>query len=459
MANDNKHGSGGFDSDWSIDWSQSDEFDLDEFEDIDSLESQFWAPYEAPRKGKSSGSANGESRSRRPRTEQEQRQAAQEVARQKKRRGKHRRRIPGPLAALIYIVFVIGGSLVMATGGWIAANDVLALNKEPATAVIELTSSTTVDDVANTLKEEGIIDYPWLFKLFCTVTHAEEKLSYGSSEVNTNMDYRALVSAMSTSSATRTTVDVTIPEGYTVDQIFALLVEKGVCESVEELQEVAAEHDYAFDFLADVPLGDYHRLEGYLFPDTYTFYVGHDPLYAINKLLANFDNQYTTEMRLETEAMGYTMEEILTIASMIEKESNGQDQRNIASVIYNRLASDVTNGLLQIDATVQYALERGGQERKENLTEADLLLDSPYNTYLYAGLPEGPICNPSLVSIQAALYPNDTDYYFYLHDGYGESHFFTTAAEFDEAKDLYLSDSYVAEEDDTNYEGFDENAG
>ncbi len=459
MANENKNGSGGFDSDWSIDWSQNDEFDLDEFEDIDSLESQYWAPYEARQKKQGSSSTGAELRSSQQPTEQDKKRAAAEVTRQKRRRGKSRRRIPTPLAVLIYIVFVVGGSLAMATGGWIAANDVLALNKEEAYAVIELTSETTVDDVANTLKEEGIIDYPWLFKLFCKVTHAEKKLSYGSSEVNTNMDYRALVSAMSSASATKTTVDVTIPEGYTVDQIFALLVEKGVCESEKELQEVAAEHDYSFDFLEDVPLGDYHRLEGYLFPDTYTFYVGHDPLYAINKLLVNFDSQYSTEMRQETEAKGYTMQQLLTIASMIEKESNGQDQRNISSVIYNRLGSNVTNGFLQIDATVQYALERSGQERKETLTETELALDSPYNTYVYEGLPEGPICNPSLVSIQAALNPNDTDYYFYLHDRYGESHFFTNAEDFTEAKQTYLSDDYVAEEDGTNYEGFEENGG
>ncbi len=458
MANDNKNGTGEFDSDWSIDWSQNDEFNLDEFEDIDSLDSQFWAPYEAKQKAAGRRSAGAEIRSHQP-TEQDRKRAAAEVTHQRKRRGKGHRRIPGPLAALIYVVFVLGGSLVLATFGWIAANDVLALNKEEATAVIELSSDASISDVAATLKEEGIIEYPWLFKLFCTVTNAEDKLSYGSFEVNTDMDYRALVSAMSSSSETKTTVDVTIPEGYTVDQIFALLVEKGVCENVEELQEVAAEHDYAFDFLEDVPLGDYHRLEGYLFPDTYTFYVGHDPLYAINKMLVNFDDQFTTEMRQEAEDMGYTTQEILTIASMIEKESNGKDQRNIASVIYNRLNSDVTDGLLQIDATIQYALERSGQERKETLTEADLALDSPYNTYLYAGLPEGPICNPSLVSIQAALNPNDTDYYYYLHDIYGESHFFTNARDFEEGKETYLSEDYVAEEDNTNYEGFEEDGG
>jgi UPF0755 protein len=454
MASDKKNGSG---SDWDIDWDQSDDLDLDEFQDIDSLESQFWAPYEAKhhQEEEEQEGSTGESIRSQQESSHDRKRAAEEVKRQKKRRGKSRRRIPGPLAALLYIVFVIGGSMGLATLGWIAANDVLALNKEYTTAVVELSSEDTVDDVAQMLKDDGIIDYPWLFKLYCTVTKSERKLTYGSSEVNTNMDYHALVSAMSASSETKSTVNVTVPEGYTIDQIFDLLVEKGVCESVEQLQEVAAEHDYAFSFLADVPLGDYHRLEGYLYPDTYTFYVGHDPLYAINKMLVNFDNQYTTEMRQQTEASGYSTQEILIIASMIEKETNGQDQRNISSVIYNRLNSDATNGLLQIDATIQYALERNGLERKEKLTDADLAVDSEYNTYLNAGLPAGPICNPSLVSIQAALNPNDTDYLYYLHDSYGESHFYTNAADFEEGKETYLSGSYVQEEDDTNYEGFE----
>jgi UPF0755 protein len=455
MANDKKNGTGGFDSDWSIDWTQNDEFDLDEFEDIDSLESQFWAPYEASRRGSQGRSTGAEIRGQSDSSQR--RQAADEVRRQKRRNGKRPRRIPGILAFLIYLVFVVGGSMGLATLGWIAANDVLALNKEPATAVIELTSDSTVKDVAQTLKEEGIIDYPWLFQLYCAFTHSESKLSYGSSEVNTDMDYHALVSAMSSSSETRTEIDVTIPEGYTIDQIFDLLVEKGVCESVEELQEVAADHDYNFSFLKDLPLGDYHRLEGYLFPDTYKFYVGHDPLYVINKMLVNFDSQYTDEMRQATADMGYSMADILTIASMIEKETNGQDQRNIASVIYNRLDSDVTSGYLQIDATVQYALERSGVGRKDTLTSTDLLVDSEYNTYQNTGLPAGPICNPSLVSIQAALNPNSTGFYYYLHDSYGESHFYTNSAEFEEGKETYLSEDYIQEDDGTNYEGFDEN--
>lgn len=115
---------------------------------------------------------------------------------------------------------------------------------------------------------------------------------------------------------------MTIPEGYTIDQIFALLEEKSVA-SVEDLQDMAANHDYAFSFLQDLELGDYHRLEGYLYPDTYEFTTPQNPLYVINKMLVRFDEQFTEDMRQKVADSGRTIHEIVTIASMIEKETDG----------------------------------------------------------------------------------------------------------------------------------------
>ncbi len=474
--NSNFHGSKG---DWSIDWSQSDEMDLelDDAEDESDLERQFWAPYAEShpnqveaiptvskvnqRSGKGDPRKNARNTASGEEmyfedddfTERELRRAQKERIREAK--GKSRR-LPALLRALIYVVCVIGGSVLMATVGWIMANDVLALNKSEASAYVEITEATEFSDVLVTLNEEGIVDYPWLFRLYCIFTSSLQELKEGTYEVNTDMDYHALCSALSTTNTTKESIDVTIPEGYTVDQIFALLVEKGVCESEEELQEIAATHDYAFDFLADIPLGDYHRLEGYLFPDTYTFYIGHDPLYVINKMLVNFDNQFTKDMKAAAEEAGYSIYEILTVASIIEKETNGTDMRNIAAVIYNRLSSNETLGKLQMDSTIQYVLERTGVGRKDELESADFAIDSGYNTYLYAGLPEGPICNPSLSSIQAALSPNDVDYIYYFHDTSGTAHFYKSYSDFVSAKELYLSDDYVPEEDNTNYEDFED---
>ena len=355
------------------------------------------------------------SSSRQPRRREET-QRSSNTRRRKKRSG-----LSG---AAIYAIFVIGVSALLACIGWVAANDVLALNKPEKTATITITHDDSFGDVAEKLKDEGLIEYKFLFNLFATFTRSKDDVVAGTFTLNTDMDYRALLSGMSANSATRATVTVTIPEGYTVDQIFTLLEEKGVA-SVEDLQDMAANHDYAFSFLQDLELGDYHRLEGYLYPDTYEFTTPQNPLYVINKMLVRFDEQFTDAMRQEVADSGRTIHEIITIASMIEKETDGNDRADIASVIYNRLnnPSGGTQRYLQIDATLAYI--NGGKVP----TEADKSIDSPYNTYLYKGLPAGPISNPGLESIKAAMNPNRTSYYYYALGDDGVHHFFKTRRE------------------------------
>ena len=299
-----------------------------------------------------------------------------------------RRRSRGSTAGFValYIVAVIGVSILLACIGWIAANDVLALNKAEKEVTVTITKEDSFGDVASMLKKEGLIEYKLLFNLFATITGGKDKISPGTYTLNTDMDYRALISGMSMNSSTKAVVTVTIPEGYTIQQIFQLLEDKGV-STVEELTKVAAEHDYAFSFLQDIPLGDANRLEGFLYPDTYEFNTPHSALYAINKMLVNFDAKYTEDMRQQVADSGYTIREILTIASLIERETDGSDRKTIASVIYNRLNNPNagTMGYLQIDATLAYI--NGGKVP----TEADKQIDSPYNTYMYKGLPPAPI--------------------------------------------------------------------
>jgi UPF0755 protein len=322
---------------------------------------------------------------------------------------------------LLYVIGVIGASVLLACVGWAAANDVLALNKTEKEVVITISQEDSFNDVVNRLKKEGLIEYKSLFKLFASFTHGDQKVTMGTYTLNTDMDYRALLSGMSINSATKATVSVTIPEGYTVAQIFQLLEDKGVA-SVEDLNEAAAQHDYNFSFLKDIPLGDANRLEGFLYPDTYTFNTPHSAVYAINKMLVNFDARMTDDLRQQVEDSGYTMREILTVASMIEKETDGTDRATIASVIYNRLnnTSGETAGFLQIDATLAYL--NGGQVP----TEADKSIASPYNTYLYKGLPPAPIANPGLESIYAALKPESTKYFYYALGDDNIHHFFKT---------------------------------
>ena len=361
---------------------------------------------------------------------QEQRRTARsggETSRRSAGAGKKRSKKKGGVAltlgkAALYVLFVIGISALLATLGWNWANDVLALNKEYSSVIITVEEDEDFDQIVDTLKEEGIIQYPMVFKLYAFFSSAEEKIAPGTYALDTDMDYRAIVTNMSASSATRQTVNVTIPEGYTIDQIFQLLEDKGV-SSVEKLQDMAANYDYKFTWLQGViPLGEYTRLEGYLFPDTYTFYMGEDPKYVINKMLANFERKMEGYFE-QIEESGYTLADIVTIASMIEKETDGDDQAKIASVIYNRLEGGATNGHLQIDSTLVYI--NGGRVP----TEEDKSIDSPYNTYLYPGLPAGPIANPGMEALYAALEPESTNYYYYALGDDGKHHFFRTYQE------------------------------
>ena len=234
---------------------------------------------------------------------------------------------------------------------------------------------------------------------------------------------------MTPSTGLRATTEVTIPEGYECEDIFALLEEAGV-STVSELEQAAASYEFDYSFLQDLPYGDKNRLEGYLFPDTYQFYLNDKPENVLGKFLRNFESKITDDMyaavdelndRLaaqmrvnnfteqEIESAKLSFHDVIIVASLVEKETaKTSESASIASVIYNRLCSKLYP-CLQIDATIQYALD----ERKEVLSNADKAIISPYNTYTNAGLPAGPIANPGINSIRAALYPADTDYYFY----------------------------------------------
>ena len=339
---------------------------------------------------------------------------------------RRRKKRLGAWGVLLYIIFVLGISAILAGVGWMWANDVLALNKAPLTATVQVEEGDTVSDVADKLKEAGLIEYKMVFKMFCALTHVsgqageeDAKITPGTYQLDTDMDYRALVSSMGSSSASRMITTVTIPEGQTEAQIFQLLEEKGV-STVEQLEDTAANYDFNFSFLKGVlPLGDAKRLEGYLFPDTYEFYMGEDPVSVLNKMILRFDEIFTEQMRADIQASGHTINDAVIIASMIEKETDGQDQAQIASVIYNRLDNPTseTAGYLNIDATILYAT--GG-------TQVDLSADTPYNTHTHTGLPPTAIASPGADALRAAVYPDDTSYYFYALGDDGLHHFFRT---------------------------------
>lgn len=333
----------------------------------------------------------------------------------------------GCMGGIMYFAMIACISIILAAVLWLAANDVLSLNKKEVVAEITISEDFTIDQVARQLKDAGIINYPALFKFYSGFSHAEEQIEPGTYTISSKLDYRAIVTDLQEGAVTLSTVEVTITEGKTLLQTFELLEENGVC-SVEDLMSCAAEFDFDYEFLEGLEPGDANRLEGYLFPDTYEFYENSSPERAIKKFLDNFKSKVTEEMFLTAAQMGRDFNEVLTVASLIEKEAASDAERStISSVIYNRLASP-DFPYLNIDATVLYALG----EHKEKLTYEDLQIDSPYNTYLYQGLPPGPICSPGLTSIRAALGPEETNYYYYALQTDGLHAFFSSKYEFDQ---------------------------
>ena len=352
----------------------------------------------------------------------EQHAAPNASARARRRRQGRRRRFA------LWLAFVLVASAILAGAGWLLANDMCSFNKAPVETTIEITRDDDLSTIAAKLKDEGLIQYKWFFKIFGRLRHAEDRIGVGTYEVNSDMDYDALITRMSNQNASLTanTVKVSIPEGYNVRQIIALLAKYGV-NTEEALRDAAENGDFDYAFVDGNKKGDLTRLEGYLFPDTYEFFVDEDPVHALSRLLANFDAKLDDELMEKIDASKYSLGEILTIASLIEKETDGSDRENIASVIYNRLDNvGETYHKLQIDASLIYGL---GESYTGTLTSEDLSYNSPYNLSLYEGLPPTPIANPGLASIRAALEPADTNYYFYALGKDGVHHFFKTYAE------------------------------
>lgn len=351
--------------------------------------------------------------------------------------------IPHILATGLWLVLVVAIGVSLGRVAWICVADVLAFGREDKQIVFTVEDSDTLADISENLRDAGLIRYPQLFQLYGVLSDAREDISSGTFTLNTLYDYHALVNSMNYYSSDREEVTVMIPEGYTCKQMFELLEEKGVC-TVKELEEYAANGELDdYWFLEGVERGTPYCLEGFLFPDTYDFYKDDKPERVLEKMLDDFDYRFGEGMIAAMDTLneqlanilrnrGFSEEaiaenrmelyDVVIVASLIEKETaNNDESYNIASVIYNRLYDwGDTPRYLNIDAALLYALGH-----KEALTTEDLQTDTPYNTYLYTGLVPTPICNPGLNSLNAALNPNDTDYYFYVLDPDSGTHIFS----------------------------------
>lgn len=325
-------------------------------------------------------------------------------------RRRRKRGNTGCLTGILYFMLVVGVSGLLAGFGWQCARDVLGFMKPNTAVEIVVPKNFTLYDLSKKMGEAGLIEKPWLFRVFGRISKAEDKIVPGTYTLQASLDYRAMVNGMTARSTLREEVRVTIPEGLTVEQIFEVFLEKGVIGEgkLEDYRECAESYDFEYDFIRVLPTRP-NRLEGYLCPDTYDFYINEDPKSAIAKMLSNFNRKMSKDFKERITEMDSSIADIVTIASMIQNEAANTDEMEIiSSVIYNRLKSN-DYPTLGIDATIQYILPT----HKEKLTKEDLEIDSPYNTRKYSGLPPGPISNPGLDAIRAALYPEETSYYFY----------------------------------------------
>jgi len=337
----------------------------------------------------------------------------------------------GLVGGLLFAIFIICVSIVLASLAWIAATDILGFASEDELVNVQVPPGFTMEGITDMLYEAGLIRHRALFSLYADFSNAEEKISEGTYVLNRNFDYRALVQGMTARAGVRVETTVTIPEGFTLAQIFTLLDREGVTPE-DELWETATNHDFNFHFLDRSTLGNRLRLEGFLFPETYNFYMDSTPVQAIARMLREFNRRFIEEYVERAEDMEMTIHEIIIIASMIEREAGDDNERSrIAAVIYNRLENP-NYPRLEIDATIHYAIAGTG-------IPFSIDHDSVFNTYIHEGLPPGPIANPGIASIRAALYPDTTNEYFYALNRYGTHNFFTN---YNDHRNFVNSDEY-----------------
>ncbi|HEX6971688.1 MAG TPA: endolytic transglycosylase MltG [Limnochordia bacterium] len=282
------------------------------------------------------------------------------------------------------------------------------------TAVVTIEPGATAAEIADTLVAARVIRHRAAFILASRLFGLDRSLRPGDYRFSRGMDVLSVMRRIQRGDVI--TVRVTIPEGYTLEQISALLAEKGLVDR-EKFIKAARDDRYAFGkgFPIDKPS---RSLEGYLFPDTYRIVPGRSEEEIIRQMVARFMEVAYPVLAAGRERTGRSIHDLLTMASIIEKEAVIDEERPlIASVFYNRLARGMP---LQSDPTVQYALHGDPAP----LSYADLLIDSPYNTYRYPGLPPQPISNPGLASIRAAVDPADSPYLYFVARGDG-SHIFS----------------------------------
>ena len=346
------------------------------------------------------------------------------------------------LVALTVFVIVAGISVTVWNklyGEYAAPVD----GQDAQEVAFEISSGQSLNRVATNLEAAGLIRSRTVFKYYCDFAGMGQKIQTGSYLLRRNMSMTEIAEQLTTGDGNPIVRNITLIPGETVEDFVAKLTRAGVLENPEEFLalcrtgEAYREYYYIADVLADGhPASRKYVLEGYLAPNTYEVYTRATNDEIIRKLLGQTEAVFPVEYQERAESLGMTMDEVLTLASLIELEAKEDDFPRVSAVFHNRLQARMK---LESDVTIHYITG----VRRMALTEADLKTESPYNTYLHEGLPVGPVCNPSPKAIYAALYPDEmmvAENYLYFcakEPESGELYFSRTLGEHERAVSVY----------------------
>lgn len=369
----------------------------------------------------------------------------------KKKKKKRSARLPVVIlvTTLILTVSILLSVFIISVG-----RDMLAIGKSKLVKMITIPEGADAKTVASILEDEGIIENPKVFEFFSGLSDSDEMFIPGQYELSPSYAYETIIEKLTTepSEDNQETVTVTFIEGTSIYDAAQILEENEVCEAERFIYYFNA-GGFNFDFEEKLPESTstkFYRMEGYLFPDTYKFYKNSDPESVCRKIYQNFDNKMTDEYYSQMQKKGMTLDEVITLASIVQAEAPTHDSmKKVSAVFQNRLANEEEFPKLQSDPTTYYVEEI----IKPNIPVKSNAIFEAYDTYKGHGLPPGAIGNPGLDAIEAVLYPDDNNYYYFCADiDTGEIFYSETLEEHEE----YLAQINGESSDDDNEDDEDD---
>lgn len=337
------------------------------------------------------------------------------------------------LLTIVWVSAVLAVSVFIASFALSSINDLVGFSKESKEIEITIPEGYGLSEISELLKEKGIIDEPFTFEVYARIKEMDKRLAPGTYTLNSNLGYDQIFQLLKTKEVAKNVVTVNFYEGMKLTEIAKRLEENGVCGYDEFIEAAKTESfEYEFETMMGTSEYIYYKWEGYLFPDTYEFYTNSTPRSVIAKFIDNFNKKITSEYYLRMQELGLSLEELVTLASVIQSEAAYmEDMEKVSSAFHNRLEPNSGLPYLQSDVTWFY-YEQEIEPNVEDETLSDSYLSAYYTYPNYrVGLPVGPICNPGMNAIKAALYPADTNYYFFVTDKYGKFYYGSTQAEHD----------------------------